>query len=279
MSLRVCPALLKWESTRTFLPYGVCCLFEMSDAGKAAHTYRGNRKKGSFKQQIRGVERYLKRTDISEESRFFQTKKLEELKKALNSREQVDKEKKRAKQYHGIKFFEKKKVMRKLKQLRKRREKGDAADNSVLLEELEAAEDNLAYIIYFPKGKKYVSLFPSKDADNKDMLAKRAKLLVEAKKNKQTDEKKKAAGQKGDYSDDDDMDKDHSKDVLLDEKDDFFLTEEEPSKASSDSKNKKKRARQEETAKSKEQYLATKAHVDAIRHNRKGVGFKKKPRR
>ena len=78
----------------------------------------------------------MKRTDISEESRFFQTKKLEELKKALNSREQVDKEKKRAKQYHGIKFFEKKKVIKKLKQLQKRREKGDAVDKSELLEEL-----------------------------------------------------------------------------------------------------------------------------------------------
>ena len=37
----------------------------------------------------------------------------------------------------------------------------------------------------------------------------------------------------------------------------------------------KRRARQEETAKSKEQYLATKAHVDEIRHNRKGGDLEK----
>ena len=168
--------------------------------------YKGNRKKGSFKQQIRGVERYLRRSDLSDESRRTQEKKLEDLKKSLSNRQRVDKEKKLSKQYHGIKFFEKKKLLRKRKQLQKKL-RANAATMTVdeklgFRRELQKVDEGLTYISFFPKGKKYVALFPAKDANNEKMLKKRAELLKEALENKRLDQKKKEAGAKGDYSDD-----------------------------------------------------------------------------
>ena len=194
--------------------------------------YKGNRKKGSFKQQIRGVERYLRRDDISEESRRVQQKKLESLKKSLAERERVDKEKKLSKQYHGIKFFEKKKLLRKRKQLQKKL-RANAANMSVdeklqVRGELQKVDEGLTYISFFPKGKKYLSLFPAKNATDEKMLKRRGELLKEALENKRIDMQRKEASAKGDYSDDEedvagqnDEEGGAQKTSLVDE-DDFF---------------------------------------------------------
>ena len=75
--------------------------------------YKNSGKKRSFKDQIRGVQRYLRRKDITAEARATNEKKLKQLQQQQLNRIRVDKEKKISKQYHGIKFFEKKKLLRK----------------------------------------------------------------------------------------------------------------------------------------------------------------------
>ena len=72
--------------------------------------YKNSGKKRSFKDQIRGVQRYLRRKDITAEARATNEKKLKQLQQQQLNRIRVDKEKKISKQYHGIKFFEKKKA-------------------------------------------------------------------------------------------------------------------------------------------------------------------------
>ena len=79
-------------------------------------------KKPSVKNQIRGVRRFLaKRGDtLTPEARREQEKKLEMLERKLAASAQSEKERKLAKRYHHVKFFEKKKVLKKIKQLERR---------------------------------------------------------------------------------------------------------------------------------------------------------------
>jgi len=70
---------------------------------------------------------------------------------ALLDRKRVDREKRYAERYRKIKFFEKQKVRRKLKKLRKAPAPDAAAEK--------ALEDDLLYIEHYPKDRKYVSLF------------------------------------------------------------------------------------------------------------------------
>lgn len=71
-------------------------------------------------------------------------------------------ERKLAKKYHKVRFFERVKVERKLKRVASRI-KDCSSPGTKLLEELHTLQDDLAYIKYFPKGEKYISLFPQKE--------------------------------------------------------------------------------------------------------------------
>lgn len=70
-------------------------------------------------------------------------------------------EKKYAVRYHKVRFFERIKVERTIKKLKKELKK--SSDDS-LKEKLAMAEEDLEYILHFPKGEKYVSIL--KDAED-----------------------------------------------------------------------------------------------------------------
>lgn len=186
--------------------------------------YKNSGKKRSFKDQIRGVQRYLRRDDLSAEARATNEKKLKQLQLLQKNRIKTDKEKKISKQYHGIKFFEKKKVLRKQKRLQKR-----LTENAKTLSEKEKyeiqteskqVENQLIYITHFPKGKKYVALFPNKNRDDASLKKLRKALMKEALSIAAKVAKKEKQNEKVDYSDDEDMNKDNA----LEEQDDFFTT-------------------------------------------------------
>ena len=126
--------------------------------------YKNSGKKRSFKDQIRGVQRYLRRDDLSSEARATNEKKLKQLQHLQANRIRTDKEKKISKQYHGIKFFEKKKVLRKQKRLQKKLQQSNLSEKEKYeaQTELKQVEKEIIYITHFPKGKKYVALFPNK---------------------------------------------------------------------------------------------------------------------
>ena len=187
--------------------------------------YKNSGKKRSFKDQIRGVQRYLRRKDITAEARATNEKKLKQLQQQQLNRIRVDKEKKISKQYHGIKFFEKKKLLRKQRRVQKRIQEvskaGSEKEQYALQAELKQIENQIIYVTHFPKGKKYVALFPNKNKDDESMLRQRKLLMEEALRIAARETKKAKRNEKVDYSDDEDV---VNKGNTLEEQDDFFTT-------------------------------------------------------
>jgi len=116
----------------------------------------GCRKKSSIKQQIRGIERLLKREGVAPEAKAAQETRLKELQDSLQDRQKRDLEQKYSKKYHMVRFFERKKVSRKLSQVVKQLEdKGLGAKERKALEQTRDRLDaDLDYIVNFPRDHK-----------------------------------------------------------------------------------------------------------------------------
>ena len=121
------------------------------------------------KKRIRDLERLLeKKQDLPEEVKKEKLKEIKELKKGEKSKKEAEKFETR---YKKIKFFEKKKVIRKLEKLEKQR--GETIDE----EELKKIESSkglyknyLTYVNNFPPNQKYISLFPTSETDKSKEL-------------------------------------------------------------------------------------------------------------
>ncbi|OZJ03653.1 hypothetical protein BZG36_03930 [Bifiguratus adelaidae] len=107
-----------------------------------------------IKKRIRDTERTLRRDNVTAKQRNELTRKLRAMQLLMIDKQVDELERKMATKYHKVKFFERKKVERKLKQLRL--DKG-AEDNEQKIHDLEV---DLNYIRYYPKTEKYISLFP-----------------------------------------------------------------------------------------------------------------------
>ncbi|KAJ1662766.1 18S rRNA maturation protein [Coemansia sp. RSA 1813] len=109
--------------------------------------------------QLRDINRLL-----SKDTGLPSTKKVEFARraKALNIlKEQLTNtrsNKANATRYHGIKFFERKKVLRKLAQAEKKQQQGESSDEEKNIQELLV---NLNYTTYYPDEIKYISLYPA----------------------------------------------------------------------------------------------------------------------
>lgn len=115
-----------------------------------------------IKRRIRDLERLLKKkkdtlpsTVIIEKERNLQALRLE-----LQNNELKSKIKANAKKYHMVRFFEKKKALRKYNRLLKKI-KESGADDKELQEKLRATTVELCYVINFPKTEKYIALYPN----------------------------------------------------------------------------------------------------------------------
>ena len=126
---------------------------------------------------------------------------------AAESRRNVETEKRYAERYRKIKFFERQKVTRRLKQLRKELA---AAPSDDLRARERALEDDLRYIKHYPKDRKYVSLFGGRAQDDRTRKL-RADMRERALANARAAEQAKAA-RDSDDSDSDDADSDADSD-------------------------------------------------------------------
>ena len=81
-----------------------------------------------------------------------------------------------AHKYKRIRIYERKKVRKKLRWLRKRRDEGEDVED-----EITKGYQELNYVLYFPPGKVYLSLYP-KSAYNEDTLQRIEELKIEAAK-------------------------------------------------------------------------------------------------
>ncbi|GLI59630.1 hypothetical protein VaNZ11_001555, partial [Volvox africanus] len=140
------------------------------------NTTTSSNKHRSLKNQIRGVERLLKREGLDSRVRAAKEAELAELQEKMAKHQQQDLERKYAVKYHKIKFFERVKLERAIRQLERRlgetgaggksrgseeeeeEEEGQPLDLQAVKAKLAALKDDLMYVKHFPKGEKYVSI-------------------------------------------------------------------------------------------------------------------------
>lgn len=115
------------------------------------------------KKKIRDLERLLAKTEgkMPEDIRSKKLEELKEMKRAEKGKKEAEKFESR---YKKIRFFEKKKIIRRLEKIE--RQIKDEPNKAVELEEQKKEYKNfLSYVNNFPETKKYISLFPSEDTD------------------------------------------------------------------------------------------------------------------
>lgn len=133
-----------------------------------------------LKKKIRDIQRLLKKDNLAADVRLENERALKGLNVELQNTQLNLRAKDISKKYHMVRFFEKKKAIRKLKQSRKQLE--EVAKTEVKKDIKKArrlvkhGEIDLAYVVMFPKTEKYISLYPNpKENDEVDMSNPKAK--------------------------------------------------------------------------------------------------------
>ncbi|CAO2821487.1 unnamed protein product [Amaranthus hypochondriacus] len=120
-------------------------------------------KAASLKNQIRSTERLL-RKELPPEIRLAQERKLDELKKQQDLHIRLAVERKIFLRDRKIKFFERRKIERRMRRLEKHlRSSSGQAQEKEISEQLAQLKEDLEYVRFFPKTEKYVSLFCGDD--------------------------------------------------------------------------------------------------------------------
>jgi len=118
----------------------------------------------SIQKKIRDLERVLKKKGNASDTAALQAR-LADLQQANTQNVQSDKDKKLSIKYHMVKFVERKKLTRKIRNVdTKLKGSLNEKDHAALQGQRQALEEDLAYVMYFPRSSKYVALF----ADNDD---------------------------------------------------------------------------------------------------------------
>lgn len=137
-------------------------------------------KNASLKNQIRSIQRLL-RKNIPQEVKEVQEKKLEELRKLIELQDQSKLERKMALRYRKVKFFERRKIERRIRRLEKQQRAalehtGEELEMQAgeISQQLAQLKEDLEYVRFFPKTEKYLSLFMG--GNEPDLVAKRNKL-------------------------------------------------------------------------------------------------------
>lgn len=146
-----------------------------------------------IKKKIRDIERLLRRDNIGADTRLENERALKALKVELEEAHARLNEREMAKKYHMVRFFERKKALRKLKQATKDLKKleDDNAEKKELKKArrvLKHAQIDMAYVLLFPKNEKYLSLYPnaneSSEAQTNPKAKKGAQETEEARRNR-----------------------------------------------------------------------------------------------
>lgn len=126
-----------------------------------------------IRKKMRDIERLLKKDTLPAHVRNENERALKALGVELKNTQLNLKAKKTAKKYHMVRFFEKKKAIRKLKQARKSLEE---VSKTEVRKEIKKArkvvrhsEIDIAYVMLFPKTEKYISLYPNPKEDDEKL--------------------------------------------------------------------------------------------------------------
>ncbi|UZJ55182.1 hypothetical protein CBS101457_004502 [Exobasidium rhododendri] len=114
-----------------------------------------------IKAALRQTRRLLAKENISASVRQEADRKLIALEDELLTKEKQQVEKNNAQRYHKVRFFERQKLVRKIKKLKKAKDEGEAGADEKLFEERAL----LNYVLHYPLTQKYVALFPNQESD------------------------------------------------------------------------------------------------------------------
>ncbi|KAF5094659.1 hypothetical protein D0Z00_003434 [Geotrichum galactomycetum] len=165
---------------------------------KEVHALKQGVGSSKLKKKIRDVERTLRKPGLAATKKLEAERALAALREELEDVQRGQKAKENAQRYHMVRFFERKKAARKLKQAVKAilgekssakandsdesdNEEEEVRDEETLRANLEKAEIDLYYTVLFPLERKYISLYPSSDANDAETLKARKEFLDEIK--------------------------------------------------------------------------------------------------
>ncbi|GAA5837279.1 hypothetical protein JCM5353_000808 [Sporobolomyces roseus] len=117
-----------------------------------------------IKAQLRQTKRLLAKEDLNPDVKTTTERRLVALEDELVKAEKGLLEKKMVTKYRGVKFFERQKVLRRIKQAKKSVEMDSSSSDEAKLQEskkqLFDARMDLYYILRYPKTEKYLALYP-----------------------------------------------------------------------------------------------------------------------
>ncbi|CDO51705.1 hypothetical protein DV451_004384 [Geotrichum candidum] len=167
---------------------------------KEVHALKQGVGSSKLKKKIRDVERTLRKPGLAATKKLESERALAALREELEDVQRGQKAKENAQRYHMVRFFERKKAARKLKQAvkailgdknaakandsddsDKEEEEAPVLDEETLRANLEKAEIDLYYTVLFPLERKYISLYPSSDANDAETLKARKEFWEEIK--------------------------------------------------------------------------------------------------
>ncbi|KAF9605871.1 hypothetical protein IFM89_019843 [Coptis chinensis] len=135
----------------------------------------------SLKNQIRSTERMLLRKSLPLEVKEAQQKKLEELKRQQDIQTRLANDRRIFLRDRKIKFFERRKVERRIRRLEKLQRTSNHTQDADVSEQLSKLKEDLQYVRFYPKNEEYVSLFGG--GDDADTIDKRNLLREKIKTN------------------------------------------------------------------------------------------------
>ncbi|KAG9081877.1 18S rRNA maturation protein [Ceratobasidium sp. 370] len=123
-----------------------------------------------LKSSLRQTRRLLAKDDLAPDVRIQTERRLKSLEADLAKAETRRKERSMAVRYHKIKFFDKRKVIRKINQTKRALEAPELEkkERKRLQKALLGHRVDLNYILNYPKLAKYISLYPSTAPDDAD---------------------------------------------------------------------------------------------------------------
>lgn len=137
------------------------------------------------RKKIKSLEGLLKRDNLPADVRIDKERALKALRADLKNTLFRLKTQKRAKKYHMVRFFERKKALRKLKQAKKAldeaTETGVKKDIKKARRAMYHCQVDVAYVFMFPKYQKYISLYPV-ESEDLDENEKKGKVITDGRR-------------------------------------------------------------------------------------------------
>lgn len=137
------------------------------------------------RKKIKSLEGLLQRDNLPADVRIEKERALKALRADLKNTMFRLKTQKRAKKYHMVRFFERKKALRKLKQATKAFEEATEAgvkkDIKKARRALQHCQVDVAYVFMYPKSEKYISLYPI-ESEELDENEKKGRAITDAKR-------------------------------------------------------------------------------------------------